>query len=238
MGYKSVAHYLIQTHSEKNLENNPDSTNQGSVKRSLAFPETESLLNEINSPGIEVNHLERSSQPEDKKVGDNLDLDNHQTSTRRSLPFSNVEAEPENVNSKEVNFSLLNPELEDTTDIGFKGEQEMKIPDVIEEDNNNMKITPNSSANPKKRRAKKVKDPDSIGGRLSQRHQNRNGNDDVELAVVFKTCSPVKQTVNNNTLIENQLADSNTKLKNTPDEPSQDSIAGRLRQRRQASQGL
>ncbi|KAK2657363.1 hypothetical protein Ddye_010415 [Dipteronia dyeriana] len=259
LGFKSVAHYLIETHRmQTNLDKNPETVNQASsVKRSLSFKDMEALLEE--------------SSKVDKDQRDNNDLDiekenilqnhsnainNHQTAAKRSLPFSYIEAEPENNSTEEIkvlnHIELSKPRLEDQRDSGVKDEQEKKLHYTDEQ------IALKSSPKPKKKRAAVVPSPDSIAGRLRHRcGKVDDGLNNKELVLYvgpasnnlsekekeMKSCDD-EHGDSNQTSDEQEkklhYTDEQIALKNCPKPkkkraavvPSPDSIAGRLRQRR------
>ncbi|KAM7262877.1 hypothetical protein ACFE04_000560 [Oxalis oulophora] len=77
LGFKSVAHYLIQTKREE-TEKNPDPVDQTSAKRSLIFSNPS-----MDSPEIEK---EGKHQTSPNAVNENP------VSAKRSLPFSNIDS--------------------------------------------------------------------------------------------------------------------------------------------------
>ncbi|KAL5752832.1 hypothetical protein ACOSP7_023022 [Xanthoceras sorbifolium] len=195
LGFKSVAHYLIQTRRlQSNLEKNPDTINQASAKRSLSFKDSEALSKE--SLKVDTVDLGTSKLSEDRKDNNDLDTEkenklqkypdattNHQTAAKRSLTFSYIEAEPEN-NSTDIDVKVLNqfgfskPQLEDQRDSGFRDEQEKKL-HYTDKD-----IALKGCPKPKKKRAAIIPSPDSIAGRLRQRRRKVNDLDDMELTAV------------------------------------------------------
>lgn len=88
LGYKSVAHYLIETHrAETKPEKNAENTNQVSVKRILPFLDLDAASEKPSEDKIE------SSEPQFENKGSNSSLSaiNAQSSVKRSLPFSEAE---------------------------------------------------------------------------------------------------------------------------------------------------
>lgn len=82
MGYKSVAHYLIQTRRlDAKVEQNADASNPVSAKRSLPFPVEEALSNE--SLEVTENRVGSLKPP--------CEGDGGQVSVKRSLPFNDVQ---------------------------------------------------------------------------------------------------------------------------------------------------
>lgn len=81
LGYKSVAHYLIETHrAETKPEKNAENTNQVSVKRTLPFLDLDAASEKPSEDKIE------SSEPQFENTPINA-----QSSVKRSLPFSEAE---------------------------------------------------------------------------------------------------------------------------------------------------
>lgn len=81
LGYKSVAHYLIETHrAETKPEKNAENTNQVSVKRILPFLDLDAASEKPSEDKIE------SSEPQFENTPINA-----QSSVKRSLPFSEAE---------------------------------------------------------------------------------------------------------------------------------------------------
>ncbi|KDP31853.1 hypothetical protein JCGZ_12314 [Jatropha curcas] len=106
LGYKSVAHYLIQTRRSQNtVEKELVTANQVSVKRYLPFSEMEKpskITNEEIRPLMpeyeETIHdeLKTTTEPNSKILASNCQ-------TKRSLPFSGSEERYDNMESVEVN---------------------------------------------------------------------------------------------------------------------------------------
>ncbi|GAV90053.1 zf-4CXXC_R1 domain-containing protein [Cephalotus follicularis] len=145
MGFKSVAHYLIQTKREKtHSEKDPDIINEVPAKRSLSFQYMEEASQEspqiddsnVRSlkPQIEENGNEDYKSEKENKIqaSPNAVADN-QFSAKRSLLFSNIEAQSNVIKSAEVDFGgnpnieLSNPQLEDKEDIEIKCEKEKEF---------------------------------------------------------------------------------------------------------------
>lgn len=96
LGYKSVAHYLIQTRrSEKDVEKNADDSNPVSAKRSLPF-------SDMNNKSLEVNenHL-GSLKPLAETEGDGAEV-----SAKRSLHFSDEQDQLEKVECSDTKKPL------------------------------------------------------------------------------------------------------------------------------------
>lgn len=91
MGYKSVAHYLIQNRrSDPNAEKNDDASSPVSAERSLV-PFTDSKSFSKESVGVNENDLAGSLKPLPEGDGGQL-------SVKRSLPFSDVQDQHDNEN--------------------------------------------------------------------------------------------------------------------------------------------
>ncbi|KAG6666366.1 uncharacterized protein LOC122306418 [Carya illinoinensis] len=270
LGYKSVAHYLIQTRRlQTDLDENADIANQVSVKRSLPFSDIE-----VQSEGsLEVDSIPLVSlkpQSEDK-TQDELKIEkenempsspnpgpNNQVLARRSLPFLVIESQAGNMQSLVVDHEgddfdeLSKPQSGEEIDEQFQGDKEKELIPVDKEhgiSNNVME----SHLNLKKRALPIDQSPDSISGRLRQRHRKGNGHNDDGLAGANEKISDVKLAIissKSNAEQENEvhseeiykngddiIAPKRTpKLKKKPAppvaEPSLDSIGGRLRSRR------
>lgn len=97
MGYKSVAHYLIQTrrHSDIDVEKNADASNPVSAKRSLPFSD------EVNENKLES--LKPLAETES---------DGDEVAAKRSLPFSDKKDQLEKV---EGSNTIEKVECSDTT---------------------------------------------------------------------------------------------------------------------------
>ncbi|TKY70528.1 Cell division cycle-associated 7 protein [Spatholobus suberectus] len=98
LGYKSVAHYLIQTRrSEIDVEKNADASNPVSAKRSLPFSDVDNKSLEVND-----NHL-GSLKPLAETEGDGAEV-----SAKRLLLFSDEQDQPEKVECSDTRnlFSL------------------------------------------------------------------------------------------------------------------------------------
>ncbi|CAK7339453.1 unnamed protein product [Dovyalis caffra] len=134
LGYKSVAHYLIQTRRSQNT------ANEASVKRSLPFSDMEAMPEE--SPQL----IDKTAEQLEHQTGDKI-LDEFQSNewnktsssrnlandgqTKRSLTFSGSEVKPENAESAKVNhefhdnLGLSKPQCEEIND-DFEKEKHMQ----------------------------------------------------------------------------------------------------------------
>lgn len=266
LGFKSVAHYLIQTQrSQKNLGENPETTNQVSAKRSLHFPDVDASCEEIlkdhcNDIGMikplaehKIDDELKSEKENDTQSSSNPDI-NNQTSAKRSLSFPDVVQQSENFGSPEVDHKVGDhlglPKLQsESSRDDLKGEKEneihlmdMKLGDSSHETSSKHKMKPALAI-----------EPCSIAGRLRQRRRKGNDHDD-DLPEAKVETPDVEQEVNK-ILSEKEVekgkgilftdgGDSSTALGTSSKlkkkralaaEPSPDSIAGRLRQRRKAN---
>ncbi|KAI9165845.1 hypothetical protein LWI28_021580 [Acer negundo] len=260
LGFKSVAHYLIETHRlQTNLEKNPDSVNQASsVKRSLSFKGMEALLEESSKVDKDQNdNKDLDIEKENKLQNHSYAITNHQTAAKRSLPFSYIEAEPDNNSTEDVkvlnHIELYKPRLEDQRDSGVKDEQEKKL------HYNDKQIALKGSPKPKKKRAAVVPSPDSIAGRLRQRRRKvDDGLNNMELVSYvglpasnnLSEKEKEMQTCDDEHGDRNQTSDVSPKLEGKPavtieqnldntavssEEAGPDSIARRLRSRKQTT---
>ncbi|KAJ0041127.1 hypothetical protein Pint_28151 [Pistacia integerrima] len=198
LGYKSVAHYLIQTRrSQTNLEKDPETENQVSAKRSLPFPNTESKdslqfdENLLGTAGLLAEDRKKEDVNIEKhnKVQVNpISASNYQISTKRSLPFSDSE-------EKSVNDNISVFQLEDNLDKGVKGEQERKLNDTDEKHYYTNNIPLESCTKAKKKRAAIEPNLDSIAGRL--RRRKANDHEDMDSTTVNKKNLDVNEAVSN-----------------------------------------
>lgn len=266
LGFKSVAHYLIQTQrSQKNLGENPETTNQVSAKRSLHFPDVDASCEEILKdhcndivmikPLAEHKRDDelKSEKENDTQKSSNPDI-NNQTSAKRSLSFPDVVQQSENFGSPEVDHKVGDhlglPKLQsESSRDDLKGEKEneihlmdMKLGDSSHESSSKHKMKPALAI-----------EPGSIAGRLRQRHRKGNEHDDdlpeakVETPDVEQEVSKIlseKEVEKGKGILFTDGGNSSTALGTSSKlkkkralaaEPSPDSIAGRLRQRRKAN---
>ncbi|CAL9026944.1 unnamed protein product [Prunus brigantina] len=266
LGFKSVAHYLIQTQrSQKNLGENPETTNQVSAKRSLHFPDVDASCEEILKDHCndivmikplaehKIDDELKSEKENDTQSSSNPDI-NNQTSAKRSLSFPDVVQQSENFGSPELDHKVGDhlglPKLQsESSRDDLKGEKEneihlmdMKLGDSSHETSSKHKMKPALAI-----------EPCSIAGRLRQRRRKGNDHDD-DLPEAKVETPDVEQELNK-ILSETEVekgkgilftdgGDSSTALGTSSKlkkkralaaEPSPDSIAGRLRQRRKAN---
>ncbi|XP_030973457.1 uncharacterized protein LOC115993651 [Quercus lobata] len=207
LGFKSVAHYLIQTRRlQTNLDKNADVTKQVSAKRSLPFSDVE--VESEGSLKVESIHLGSfKSQPEakseDKFEGEKqtspIPGTNNQVSARRSLPFSDIGVQSVNLTSAEVENGvddlpgLAKPQTGNGTDDQFKGEKE-KEPHFTDKEHGDRNNDLKSSSKLKKKHALPiVPSPDSIAGILRQKRRISNDRDDKQLPGVSEKIADIKQ---------------------------------------------
>lgn len=242
LGFKSVAHYLIQTQrAQTTLEKIPDTVNQASAKRSLSFSDREALSKDSS----QVNENEpvkiKPQDTEDLNIDKECNMqgsscpstsNNSNTSRKRSLLFSTIEDESKNVDSTEVDLKVQNhfgfstPQLEEETSNGFKAEEEKKLYNL----GNDSDIALDSCQKSEKKHAAIKRIPDSIGGRLRQRRRKGNDHDDIELPLVNEKRLEVKQALSNTFPVKEKdmpVSDVTPEQMNKPD---QDSKGGRSRQ--------
>ncbi|MBA0803113.1 hypothetical protein Gohar_013361 [Gossypium harknessii] len=171
MGFKSVAHYLIQTRCvQTNVEKNPDKTDQVSAKRSLSFPAPE--LPSEESPAVDNNQLV-TSKPQsgedglssEKKEQEAYPEPNasiiHQNPASKPLLFSKNETEFEKGESTKINLDFRSKR-----DDEFICQHEKEL-DFTDKEPDDSHVTMESR--PEKKHASSIEStPDSIAGRLKQ----------------------------------------------------------------------
>ncbi|XP_030496131.2 uncharacterized protein LOC115712051 [Cannabis sativa] len=269
LGYKSVAHYLIQTcRVETNLGNNEGATTEVPAKRSLPFSDMNEVPNEVNS-----DQLVSSKQFNDKSTDE--------FSVKRSLPFSNLDMASDSVSSLEVadqigcsnhQYPIKREVCSDTAlksssklqkeepaqDLAVAEEKVMTLEKISLEkevdQENDVEFTCDKHDDPEKTLlvrtplAKEISpftriNSDSIAGRLKRRQEKSCDCDDEKKANVMQTVEGISLPSD----IIKQAGDSNAPLETSRKlkakravavEPSPDSIAGRLRQRRRMDNGI
>lgn len=162
LGYKSVAHYLIQTNKQSETsedDETDDAPSQASAKRSLSFKEAKASSEEDHL------HLEITDGLQDNHIDDNLDGDDEDTnknpdSARKSLSF---------LTSGENQTSVIDIHaLGDLKPLDVN-EMDPATPVIIDVDAQYKENRKTSS----KRKMSVKPNPDSIGGRLRQRRKSR-----------------------------------------------------------------
>lgn len=207
LGFKSVAHYLIQTRRlQTNLDKNADVTKQVSAKRSLPFSDVEAVSEgSLKVDGIHLGSFKSQSESEDKFEGEKqtspIPGTNNQVSARRSLPFSDIGVQSVNLTSAEVENGvddlpgLAKPQTGNSTDDQFKGEKE-KEPHFTDKEHGDRNNDLKSSSKLKKKHALPIVPiPNSIAGRLRQRRRISNDCDDKQLPGVSEKIADIKQDV-------------------------------------------
>ena len=207
LGFKSVAHYLIQTRRlQTNLDKNADVTKQVSAKRSLPFSDVEAVSEgSLKVDGIHLGSFKSQSESEDKFEGEKqtspIPGTNNQVSARRSLPFSDIGVQSVNLTSAEVENGvddlpgLANPQTGNSTDDQFKGEKE-KEPHFTDKEHGDRNNDLKSSSKLKKKHALPIVPiPNSVAGRLRQRRRISNDCDDKQLPGVSEKIADIKQDV-------------------------------------------
>lgn len=211
MGFKSVAHYLIQTRRlQTNLDKNADVTKQVSAKRSLPFSDVEA--GSEGSLKVDSIHLGSFKSQSEAKSEDKFESEkqqtspipgtNNQVSARRSLPFSGIGVQSVNMTSStEVEngvddlHGLAKSQTGNSTDDQFKGKKE-KEPHFTDKEHSDRNNDLKSSSKLKKKHALPiVPSPDSVAGRLRQRRIISNGRDDKQLPGVSENIADIKQDV-------------------------------------------
>lgn len=205
LGFKSVAHYLIQTRRlQTNLDKNADVTKQVSAKRSLPFSDVEAVSEgSLKVDGIHLGSFKSQSESEDKFEGEKqtspIPGTNNQVSARRSLPFSDIGVQSVNLTSAEVENGvddlpgLAKPQTGNSTDDQFKGEKE-KEPHFTDKEHGDRNNDLKSSSKLKKKHALPIVPiPNSVAGRLRQRRRISNDCDDKQLPGVSEKIADIKQ---------------------------------------------
>ncbi|KAF3438882.1 hypothetical protein FNV43_RR17157 [Rhamnella rubrinervis] len=191
LGFKSVAHYLIQTHlQESDMVKGSDISNQVSAKRSLQFTDREALskeslkVNSINLASSKSQFEDQStdefkSEKERKKQSIQNEGINCQISAKRLLPFSDTGPLSQNMGPCEAEhkvddqFGLLKSHYENHCD-GFKSEKETEIAGI------ECFSSETTFSKPKRKPAQTIEPSmDTIAGRLSQRRKIGNGQDNA-----------------------------------------------------------
>lgn len=205
LGFKSVAHYLIQTRRlQTNLDKNADVTKQVSAKRSLPFSDVEAVSEgSLKVDGIHLGSFKSQSESEDKFEGEKqtspIPGTNNQVSARRSLPFSDIGVQSVNLTSAEIENGvddlpgLAKPQTGNSTDDQFKGEKE-KEPHFTDKEHGDRNNDLKSSSKIKKKHALPIVPiPNSVAGRLRQRRRISNDCDDKQLPGVSEKIADIKQ---------------------------------------------
>lgn len=212
LGFRSVAHYLIQTRrSQTNIEKD-----QGS-QRSLPFPDMSLPPESKESPEVNDDHIESplAENEESPKV-----FDDH-----IGLPLAENEEFPK---ADKVQLGLPKPQSEDKKVDEHNSEKENDV--HFSDDKHDNSITLESSPKVKRKPAFATgPSPDSISLRLRQRKHNKSY---VQSSKKSEEALDLKQ-VASNVCPESKSEFSLGHPASTT--PSSDSIAGRLRSRRKTT---
>ncbi|XP_022773969.1 uncharacterized protein LOC111316220 [Durio zibethinus] len=205
MGFKSVAHYLIQTRRvQTNIEKNPENIDEVSAKRSLSFPALE-------LPSEESSEVDNNRKPQSGEDGLNCEKKEnnaypepnptiiHQNSARKSLLFTKYEAEFEKGESIEINLDVHGQVGFSELDSGKKKDEELKC--EHEKELHFTEEEPNASPLTLERRPGKKHplsiepSPDCIAGRRRQRRRKDSNHNNGTMWLNDKFLD-AKQTVN------------------------------------------
>ncbi|XP_048335958.2 uncharacterized protein LOC107424729 [Ziziphus jujuba] len=261
LGFKSVAHYLIQTRRrETNLVKSPDTANHVSAKRLLQFSDKDEVSKEsldVNNNNIGSSEPQFEDQSADKFKSErekrmhgslNQHIDS-QISVTRSLSFSDGPLS-QNVGPLDVKhkvhyqFGLLKPQCENKGD-DFESEKEKEMGGTED-------IDSHTALSKLKRKPAQTIEPsiDTIAGRLRQRRKEGHQDNDFQKPKENVSCckdvvnkvligKEVDQEIeehfsgNKHDIINDTVLENNPMLKDPSlaTEPSSDSIAGRLKLR-------
>lgn len=210
MGYKSVAHYLIQSRrSQGVVEADSAIASPASAKSSEPFSDIEAAAKQ--SLQVSVKQAESSSPLSEVEIDhESTDLnDKEMLSTgepatygraKRSLHFSGSETPPDNKTSAEFSHNI-HKDLVQSNNFKVIGEEVDEIKGLVKEklhsknkESDDKNISSESSLKLKRRALLYSTSPDSIAARLRQRRRIANGYNEVELTVVTKKTSVVQQT--------------------------------------------
>ncbi|OMP02137.1 hypothetical protein COLO4_11321 [Corchorus olitorius] len=265
MGFKSVAHYLIQTRRvQASVEKNPESIDQVSAKRSLSFPALEQPSEESSDADDSQPVIPKSQSGEDGlsiEKKENKEYLEPNPTARKSLLFSTSGTEFEKEESMEIDLHVHGQlgisELDSGkgSDDGFKCDHE-KESHFTEKEPNGSSLTSFCCTKPEENHAFIIEpSTESVAARLRQGLGEDHNSNDWMMGVNDKVLD-VKQTVNHEvsgtTLVQEKeiheandnkgedyiASDSSPKLKKQPASStyqSPNSIAARMKQRRRQS---
>ncbi|GLU13637.1 hypothetical protein SLE2022_302620 [Rubroshorea leprosula] len=234
MGFKSVAHYLIQTRqAQTNVEKNPENRDPVSAKRSLSFPDAEAHPEEPYRD--DSNHLGISKPQSEERDHDgfNSEKENNPAAIHQiSVKKSNLEQESKDAESEEIDLKanghlgITELDFEDKKNAGFKGEHGESHLSLKEHDSSNMVLEPSSDG-------KYDFQSDEVTGMTVKGLDTIQAINNTFLLEEKKEVKEVLHSYNKNGE-SNVISGSDSKLKKRPlaAEPTVDSISGRLRQRR------
>ncbi|KAH0929699.1 hypothetical protein HID58_015426 [Brassica napus] len=172
LGYKSVAHYLIQT---KRAQSDEATPNQASAKRSLSFQEAKQLPDIADDDDLpnEVPELQiMKSQNGDslKKEEDENTKDENPSSAKRSLSFCLPSADDLQVISDHLKAHENIEVLSEEAKTGVRRSERRASLEPNSESIGSSVITRS-----KRKAALEEPNPDSIGARLRQRRRSQSG---------------------------------------------------------------
>ncbi|XP_021905125.1 uncharacterized protein LOC110820058 [Carica papaya] len=207
LGFRSVAHYLIQTgRLQTNLEKNQDTTNQ--VKRSLSFSAIEGPLDVNDNPhktsGPQAEDVQDNDWKDEKEIEAVSNIPtNNENSFRRSLSFSFTESQAENKEATDVvtevhddHLKLSDSQVEDKSNDAMKNEKDKELTMTDKEQSSNSIAMESSSKSMRKRqRLITEPNPDTIAGRLRLRKVSANS--DEKVGEVNKNVLDVRQAIKN-----------------------------------------
>ncbi|POO02695.1 Zinc-finger domain of monoamine-oxidase A repressor R [Trema orientale] len=108
LGFKSVAHYLIQTFRSETMKGNtPDAKSEIPEKWSLPFSDVDAVPND--SLKVTDDQHDSSEELKHKSNDEYKNSDHNQNSAKRALPFSNMGLASENIGSLEVDHMVEDP---------------------------------------------------------------------------------------------------------------------------------
>lgn len=154
LGYKSVAHYLIQNNKQSETDEDDDETDdtpsQASAKRSLSFKEAK-VSSEDDDDDLNLLQITDGLAVQETHIDDdNEGTDKNQDSARKSLSFLSAEDNQTSVNEMDPATPLLMIDVKP-----YSGDKE------------------NGKTRGGKRKMSVEPNPNSIGGRLRQRRQSQ-----------------------------------------------------------------
>ncbi|GKU94648.1 hypothetical protein SLEP1_g8108 [Rubroshorea leprosula] len=233
MGFKSVAHYLIQTRqAQTNIEKNPENRDPVSAKRSLSFPDAEAHPEEPYRD--DSNHLGISKAQSEERDHDgfNSEKENNPAAIHQiSVKESNLEQESKDAESEEIDLKanghlgITELDFEDKKNAGFKVEHGESHLSLKEHDSSNMVLEPRFDG-------KYDFQSDEVTGMTVKGLDTIQAINNTFLLEEKKEVKEVLHSYNKNgKRIVRSGSDSKLKKRSLAAEPTVDSIAGRLRQR-------
>ncbi|KAJ0260408.1 Zinc-finger domain of monoamine-oxidase A repressor R1 [Hirschfeldia incana] len=176
LGYKSVAHYLIQT---KRAQADDVTPNQASAKRSLSFQEAKQLHDgDDDDLPNEVPKLQITESQNGKKEEDENTADENQNSVKRSLSFCLPSADDQTPcvpKAHDQTPGVLSVEPKTIGNSVNAGERRSERRRRTSLEPNPESIGSSGVITRSKRKAAEEPNPDSIGARLRQRRRSQCG---------------------------------------------------------------